>query len=652
VLPASRCLLSVSCFLLLVSCFLPQAYAQQPVYGFPTPGLHQLTGNFGEPRHTHLHCGLDIPTPLNTPVYAVADGYVYRIKVQHSGYGRAIYIKHTDGRFSVYAHLTRFAAAFESKLMIEQYSSKSFHQDFLVPPNILPVKKGELVGLSGNTGDSGGPHLHVEIHDSLGQPINPLQFYSKIIGDKSAPYLLNVALQPLSPDARINGLYDKFLFTPQQAGNTYHYDGVIEISGAVGLEFAGWDRVGELPNNEGIFAADLYLDDERLYGFRMDRIRFDDWPYYYQHLDYRQLKTVPRWLQKCYVDVGDESQYHTTPAQSGVIRLNDNEVHQLRLDLRDWHGNKAVLYCKIRRTPTTKIALGQPAKPTANQPFLNSRIDRKTLVVDFLPGDPTDPSLTVRYVDGSQESFAATYSTAKGYTLVLPLSPAKLPKELYVSGLSPKSVNINQYLVPEQKAIFQYEALRAEFPVGTVFDTLYYSLQKTYLSVSQLCSPAYTVGDYYVPVHKPFRLKIAPDERADNFEPRQVITVQVLPDGKFNFLDHTEDGYTIAKSFGTFACIADLQPPVLTSANVPTMVLEANLPHMCTFTATDNVGIDPYSIDAYLDGSWTVCEYYTYNKIIYVPIRNFTPPGKHVLEIVVRDYADNELRKSFPFQVY
>ncbi|MCS6819138.1 MAG: M23 family metallopeptidase, partial [Chitinophagales bacterium] len=135
----------------------------------------QLAGTYGEPRKLHFHTGIDIRTNqmegLN--IYAVEQGYVSRINVSGSGYGKALYITHPRGYTSVYAHLLCFSEKIERRLRQEQYAKESFSVDFSLKPHELPVAKGELVALSGNTGGSGGPHLHFEIRDSLERPINP-----------------------------------------------------------------------------------------------------------------------------------------------------------------------------------------------------------------------------------------------------------------------------------------------------------------------------------------------------------------------------------------------------------------------------------------------------------------------------------------------
>ena len=138
-----------------------------------------LSGTFGELRNNHFHAGIDIKTKGQSglKVYAIADGYVSRIKVSPWGYGKAIYIKHNNGYSSVYAHLMRYVGDIQNYVISNQYKQKSYDIELFPSKDEIIVKKGEIIGLSGNTGSSAAPHLHFEIRNNKNQyPQNGLQF--------------------------------------------------------------------------------------------------------------------------------------------------------------------------------------------------------------------------------------------------------------------------------------------------------------------------------------------------------------------------------------------------------------------------------------------------------------------------------------------
>ena len=143
----------------------------------------QLTGNFGELRNNHFHTGLDFRASIGTPVYAVDSGYVSRISVDAGGYGNALYITHSSGVTSVYAHLNSYAPKIEKILTQQQYSLEYYAVNLAFSPNEIVVEEGEIVAYTGNRGSSGGPHLHFEIRDTETEnPIDPLTYIKEKSG--------------------------------------------------------------------------------------------------------------------------------------------------------------------------------------------------------------------------------------------------------------------------------------------------------------------------------------------------------------------------------------------------------------------------------------------------------------------------------------
>ncbi|MBQ5689277.1 MAG: M23 family metallopeptidase, partial [Bacteroidales bacterium] len=185
-------------FLLLCSCLYSQT-EPFPLYPNPVKIPVYLSATFAEIRTNAFHAGVDIRTQgvEGKEVFAVADGYVSRIGVSPFGYGKVLYITHDDGFTSVYAHLSKFNKKIGEFVKMKQYENKSFSQNILLEEDVFPVKRGDFLGFTGNSGGSGGPHLHYEIrYTDTQEPVNPL-FFGLKIKDNIKPCIKGLAIYPL-----------------------------------------------------------------------------------------------------------------------------------------------------------------------------------------------------------------------------------------------------------------------------------------------------------------------------------------------------------------------------------------------------------------------------------------------------------------------
>jgi murein DD-endopeptidase MepM/ murein hydrolase activator NlpD len=226
---------------------IPKNYFQAPL-GVPL----YLAGNFGELRSNHFHSGLDMKTQgregLN--VYAAADGYVSRIKISPWGYGKTIYIDHPNGYTTVYAHLQGFKGYIAKKVNIYQYQKESWEIDWYPADTLMRVKKGDIIALSGNTGGSGGPHLHFEIRETESEfPVNPLLFGFKI-KDNIKPTIKSMAVFPLNDTSYVNGKNTVQRFQIVKENGTYvlKYGSSINAYGEIGVGIETIDKLNDVSN--------------------------------------------------------------------------------------------------------------------------------------------------------------------------------------------------------------------------------------------------------------------------------------------------------------------------------------------------------------------------------------------------------------------
>ena len=328
-------------FFLFFLCFSSHYYAQYNGLGFIYPLDREVvvTGNYGEIRPNHFHAGLDFSTDpvVNLPIRNVADGYVSRIKIGSGGYGRVLYITHTNGYVSVYAHQKKYAQKIDDYIKKIQLEQKKNEIEVYPKANELPLKKGEVVGYTGNSGSSTGPHLHFEIREEKSEiPINPLLVYD--VKDDIKPELTHLAIYS-SADTnsikRISSIPVKYIgdklslpkYTQVLTENTF----------AIG--FAGFDRANGSTNKNNIYEAKVLLDDKIIYHHQLNNISFDNGRY----VNVFSEKEGGVKFQKCFSPTCYDIAIYKSLVNGGKIILNDTLPHKISLQVNDEKGNKNTL---------------------------------------------------------------------------------------------------------------------------------------------------------------------------------------------------------------------------------------------------------------------------------------------------------------------
>jgi murein DD-endopeptidase MepM/ murein hydrolase activator NlpD len=294
----------------------------------------KLAANFGELRDNHFHSGLDIRTDGKEGwnIYAVGDGYVSRILMSRKGYGNALYIDHPNGLTSVYGHLSGYNKEIRDFATASQYLHEDFELDTMLLPNAIPVKKGDIVAYSGNTGGSTGPHLHFEIRDTKTEFIlNPENFGFEI-HDHIPPKVFSVSVFSL------NGVKSKYVQLFQQ----FNARTIVVEPGRVGLGLSGIDYYSDYEFNAGLYNVKLYRDTTLIYEKRMDTFSFDNWRCINAHLDYEVMKTKGAKIEKCFRDDGNKSEIYYHLKDDGVIRVAPNQTVKIKLVVSDHAGNTIV----------------------------------------------------------------------------------------------------------------------------------------------------------------------------------------------------------------------------------------------------------------------------------------------------------------------
>jgi hypothetical protein len=622
-------------------------------YLFPITETRGISGTFGELRTHHFHFGLDIRTFGRTglPVRAAADGYVSRVRNWYNGYGKSIFIKHKNHNSTVYAHLELFSPAIETYLYQKQVASRQLYHDLFFTPHQFPVKQGDIIGYSGNTGSSEAPHLHYEIRDPQERIINPLPYHLDHVKDYLAPFINWIAFEPLDINARVNGQFHKLIFRPQKSENYYYSNQVFELSGRIGLEFSAYDRLVGANSYNGVYSAQLELDGSLIFEYKMDRFSFDQTRYAIQHIDYGQkiLKGVD--LEKCYIDKNNFAPFYTQNVNRGEILLTDDQIHQLTLTLKDYHGNKAVYVTKVRKetTPRRIEYRAMPAPLTTPDYFIHRGV---LVVTSSLPSPQS--RIKVIYKNGTFQYFTPAYtSDTTAYTLI-PLSPSQsFPDSAagidwnWSKGLK---FHFVQALTPEYGGSFIGKGIKAWWGPNAVFDNIYLECQKLYSPNPLLCSSIYRIGSVAEGLFRPFSIKIQQDRNIGKYRPHQMALIEIKPDGSYNRFPVSNTGATYAQRFGKYALIADISPPVLQPQNFEKGSALTPEQNILKFKASDDISeINPYQIQAYLDGVWVPVEYYDYTQILLYRFRKKLTTGKHTFVVLLTDFAGNQAKYTYDF---
>ena len=315
-----------------------------PQYPNPVKIPVSLSATFGELRSNAFHAGVDIRTQgvEGKEVFAVADGYVSRIGVSPYGYGKVIYITHNDGFTSVYAHLSKFNKTITDYVRGKQYDDKSFSQNIILDKNKFPIKKGDYLGLTGNSGSSGGPHLHYEIrYTKTQEPVNPMYFGLKI-KDTKKPCIKGLAIYPLE-NSVVNNADTAIHLKVVSQDNKYHIENPeFKVNGNIAFGINVYDQADGSPNKNGAHSIELYADDKLIFKIVSDKYSYGETRYINSMIDYSHyIRSNERFI-RTEIDKFNKlnNLYKTT---NGVVNVNEYDTIKMKYVVKDYNNNKSVL---------------------------------------------------------------------------------------------------------------------------------------------------------------------------------------------------------------------------------------------------------------------------------------------------------------------
>lgn len=306
----------------------------------------RLAGTFGELRNNHFHAGIDIKTNRRTglPVYATADGYISRIKVAIWGYGKVIYINHSNGFTTVYAHLNKFGNGIQEYVKSIQYEKKSYETgNIFLKENQIKVTKGQIIGYSGRTGGFVEPHLHYEIRNTKTEKIiNPLLLGIKI-QDSIAPKIKKLIAYPMDSDSRINrSLKNQSLSIKKDSLNNYIANR-LSASGKIGFGVNVYDLLGKELNKNGIYSLEMKINGIRHYYHDVETFSFSESKFINLLIDYEYYSKYKSRIQKTFREKENKLSIYKDLIEEGGITINEGLNYQVEIIAKDFIGNSSSL---------------------------------------------------------------------------------------------------------------------------------------------------------------------------------------------------------------------------------------------------------------------------------------------------------------------
>ena len=305
-----------------------------------------LSGTFGEFRKTHFHTGVDIKTQgkEGLKIRAIDDGDLIRVKVSTSGYGKAVYIRHYDGTTSVYAHLKKFSPKIQHIIKRLQYEKKRYEIEKFFKEGEIKLKKSEIIGISGNTGGSSGPHLHFELRDTkMEKPLNPLK-YGYYVADTIPPSIQNIFIYKFLKDK----IFKKIKIGLNRNENIYSVKDTIESTGILGFGYSGYDRQNSSYNRNGIYKRDLMINGKSVFSYKFDDLTFQDGKKIDLLIDYKAYNIDKIRIKKLYQNINSKFSFLENGDNYGLFNVVEDSLYNIKIIFEDINKNKSIVSMIIK----------------------------------------------------------------------------------------------------------------------------------------------------------------------------------------------------------------------------------------------------------------------------------------------------------------
>ena len=323
-------------------------HSQEVDFHPPIDAPFHLSGTFGEFR-SRFHTGIDFKGGEGIKIFSIEDGYISRIEVSPYSYGKVVYITHPNGYSSVYAHLSKFSPDIEEYIKSEQYRSKSFTVKKFPKKDKIQIKRGELLGYSGNTGRSFGAHLHFEIRDTKSQKIiNPMLFGLPIL-DRSEPIINSILIYFENGKKELKKV-------KKLSNDQYSLENNLIVTEPFNIAVSTIDILDAAPNKCGVYSIELYVNDSLFFFNEMTTFSFGETKYINSHIDYEYYKNNNIKMQKCFLDLNNKISTNKKHTSHPIGTFLKDGTHKITLIVKDSYQNTSSLefYATFQTKSKTK----------------------------------------------------------------------------------------------------------------------------------------------------------------------------------------------------------------------------------------------------------------------------------------------------------
>ncbi len=669
-------------------------------YLWPTDASRAITSTFAEYRPGRFHAGIDIKTWGKTGynIFAIRDGYISRIRVSPYGYGRALYLTLDTGESVVYGHLQSFNREIEDYVRSEQEKRGKYGIQLFLNSEKFKYKQGDYLGKTGQTG-VGYPHLHFEMRNPNGEPINPFG-KGYIVADYTVPVISKVSFIPLNAGSMVNGDW-RPVVTGTISSRKGHYvlNKPVTVSGLVGFGVSAYDIMDNIPNKFGTYKNRLYIDDKLVFSSIYKKFSYAENNLALLDRDFRLNQTGFGNFYKLYIDNGNtlsfylNNQYlhgavyfYNGPAngiqQSPGVTVMNGASHTFRMVVQDyWENESEVAGQLIVETPEfiDTVSAGGPFDFSS---FLNYSSISSDSTFYFINPEFYDNYIRLEFepCNNIQDGAIISYQFANREIQPLPV----FKKNNKLVGAVPLSPDINGPLMIFVEKIINGISIKQNKLLE--FETIVKKRSQTVFSRDGLCSIEFSSNSLFKPIFVRMNAEI-PDSNGQykfaskiyDVEPKDVamnkgalIRIKYNDktpaektgiyyksnNGKWVFFGniHEEENRNIAGYVGTFgahALIVDEEPPEILSLypgnNAHLRTSDPQLTAVFKDTLSGLMGEE--NMQLLLDGKKVIAEYDPEKLLLFYKVRQPLVKGEHTLELFLKDRCGNIARQKHNFWI-